>query len=214
MAEVALAAQVRRAQGSSDSRRLRASGKIPAVLYGHGIAPTPLAVEARALRQALNTEAGLNALIQLEVEGKKHLALPRDLQRHPVRNTVAHVDFQVVRRDEMMTVEVPIHFVGEAEQVQKAGGMVEHLLQSLTLESTPDNIPPNLQVDISGLTLDRSIRVGDIALPKNVTTNVDPEEVVVTGAITRAAAAEGEGTEGEAGGGDSAESAGTGEAQS
>ncbi len=188
MAEVALNAVLRRAQGSSDSRRLRASGKIPGVIYGHGIDPTPVALEARDVRLALNTEAGLNALIQLNVEGTKHLALPRDVQRHPVRNTVAHVDFQIVGRNEVMHVEVPLNFVGEADGVTKQGGLVEHLVQALAVSATPSNIPAHIDVDISNLQIDESIRVKDIELPKGVTTQVDDEEPLVVGKQSRVAA--------------------------
>ena len=183
MAEVSLAAVVRRVQGSSDSRRLRASGKIPGIIYGHGTEPIPVAVVAREVRLALNTPAGLNALIQLDVEGTQHLALPRDIQRHPVRNTVSHIDFQVVRRDEMMEVEIPIHLIGEAEAVSKQGGVVEQVLQTLTVQSTPTNIPSSLSIDITNLTFEESIRVADIVLPEGVTTALDPEEAVVTGKL-------------------------------
>jgi len=189
MAEIALAAEIRGSKGSPASRRLRTSGKIPGVLYGHGIEPTPLAVESRSLRLALNTEAGLNALIQLEVDGKKHLALPRAIQRHPVRNTVAHIDFQVVRRDEVMNVDVPIHFTGEADGVVKQGGVVEQILTSLAVQATPGNIPGHIEIDITELEMEGAIRVKDVKLPKDVTTELDPEEVIVTGKASRAAAA-------------------------
>lgn len=186
MAEVALSAAVRRSQGSADSRRLRAAGKIPGVLYGHGTEPTPLAVEGRSLRLALNTEAGLNALIQLDLEGTKHLALARDIQRHPVRNTVSHVDFQVVGRNEMMSVDINLTFVGEADAVTKNGGVVEQLLQSLAVQATPTNIPNGIEIDISDLELDGAIRVKDIKLPSGVTTSLDPEEPIVVAKATRA----------------------------
>ncbi len=186
MAEVALSAAVRRTQGSADSRRLRAAGKIPGVLYGHGTEPTPLAVEGRSLRLALNTEAGLNALIQLDLEGTKHLALARDIQRHPVRNTVSHVDFQVVGRNEMMSVDINLTFVGEADAVTKNGGVVEQLLQSLAVQATPTNIPNGIEIDISDLELDGAIRVKDIKLPSGVTTSLDPEEPIVVAKATRA----------------------------
>jgi large subunit ribosomal protein L25 len=160
---------------------------IPGVLYGHGIDPTPVAVNARSLRAALNTTAGLNALLQLELEGKRHLALARDIQKHPVRNAVSHVDFQVVGRDEMMAVDVPLNFIGDAENVTRAGGMVEHLLQSLAVLATPSSIPTHLDVDVSKLELDDAIRVKDIALPDGVTSSLDPEEAVVVGKSTRGA---------------------------
>src|SRR3712207_6064925 len=137
MEEVALAAETGRPTGSAAARRLRAAGKIPAVLYGHGVDPQSLAVDGRSLRLALSQEAGLNALLNLDVAGKQHLAMARQLQRDPVRGTVAHVDFVIVRRDEVVSAEVPVHLVGEAEKVQRADGLVEQQIFTLPVNSTP-----------------------------------------------------------------------------
>ncbi len=188
MEEVALTAETGRPTGSAAARRLRAAGKIPAVLYGHGIDPQPLAVDGRRLRLALNQEAGLNALLTLDVGGRTHLAMARQLQRHPVRGTVDHVDFVIVRRDEIVSAEVPVHLVGEASAVQRADGLVEQQVFSLTVHATPGNIPTSIEVDISGLTIGEAIRVGDLSLPAGVTTEVDPEEPVVAGQASRVAA--------------------------
>ncbi|HSH22432.1 MAG TPA: 50S ribosomal protein L25, partial [Acidimicrobiales bacterium] len=122
MAEVALRAESGRAVGSAASRRLRAEGKVPGVLYGHGAEPRSVVVERRELRQALTTEAGMNALIDLEVDGSQHLTIVRDIQRDPVRNRVTHVDFILVSRDEVMTVEVPVALTGSTESVSREGG--------------------------------------------------------------------------------------------
>ena len=188
MEEVALAAEAGRPTGSAASRRLRAAGKIPAVLYGHGVEPQSVAVDGRSLRLALSQEAGLNALINLDVGGSRHLAMARQLQRHPVRGTVDHVDFVIVRRDEVVAAEVPVHLVGEAEDVQRADGLVEQQVFSLTVHATPGNIPTSIEVDISGLGIGDVIRAGDLPLPANVTTDVDPEEPVVAGQASRVAA--------------------------
>ena len=181
MPEITLTAETGRAPGSSVSRRLLADGKIPGVIYGHGIDPVPVAVEARSLRNALSGEAGLNALLNLQVDGDSHLALAVDLQRHPVRGTLRHVDFQIVRRDEVMTVDVPITIVGEANRVTSNDGVVAQELFSLTIQTTPANIPNSIEVDISALELGESIRVADITLPSGVTTELDPEHAVVVG---------------------------------
>ena len=188
MEEVALAAETGRPTGSAAARRLRNAGKIPAVLYGHGIDPQPLAVDGRQLRLALNQEAGLNALLTLDVGGQRHLAMARQLQRDPVRGTVDHVDFVIGRRDEIVSAEVPVHLVGEALSVQRADGLVEQQVFSLTVHATPGNIPTGIEVDISGLTIGDAIRVGDLALPAGVTTDIDPEEPVVAGQASRVAA--------------------------
>lgn len=188
MEEVALAAETGRPTGSAAARRLRAAGKIPAVLYGHGIDPEAVAVDGRSLRLALNQEAGLNALITLDVAGTRHLAMARQLQRDPVRGTVDHVDFVIVRRDEIVAADVPVHLVGEAEQVHRADGLVEQQLFTLAVHATPGNIPASIEVDITPLAIGDAIRVGDLALPQGVTTDVDPEEPVVAGQASRVAA--------------------------
>ena len=178
MAEITLPVESGRPIGSRSSGRLRAAGKIPGVVYGHGIDPVPVAVDARALRTALTTEAGLNALLNLELDGTSHLTLARELQRHPVRHTVVHVDFQVVSRDEVIAAEVPIHIVGEATKVLKADGVVDQQLFSLTVHATPGRIPNVVEVDVSALEIGDAVRVGDLRLPTGVTTEVDPEVTV------------------------------------
>ncbi len=185
MAEVALRAEVGRSLGSRGSRRLRAEGKIPAVVYGHGIEPVAVAVQRRDLRAALTTEAGMNALIDLEVDGRQHLTIVRDLQRDPIRNRVTHVDFILVNRDEVMTVEVPVEVTGSAEEVRRESGTVDQVMFSLTVSATPGNIPNEFVVDITGMAVGDTVRVGDLRMPSGVTTEVDPEEPVVVAQISR-----------------------------
>jgi len=185
--DITLTAETGRRPGSSDARRLRSSGKIPGVVYGHGQDPLPVAVDARELRSVLTTEAGLNALLNLRVDGTSHLTLAREIQRHPVRNTVVHVDFLVVSRDEVISAEVPIALTGEAVEVERADGLVEQQLFSLTVHATPGRIPNAVEVDVSGLELGGTIRVGDLTLPDGVTTDVDPEAAVVLAALPQAA---------------------------
>jgi len=213
MAEIILDAETGRTTGSAESRRLRASGRIPAVVYGHGAEGTSVSVDGRELRHALSGESGLNQLLSLKVGSETHLAMARSLQRHPVRHTVVHVDFQIVRRDEVIAADVPIVLTGEARAVEQEGGLVEQLLTALTVNATPGLIPPNIEVDISELTVGDGVRVGDLPLPSGVTTDVNPEDLVVLASITRAAAVEEEAAEGEEG--DGAEGAepggGTGE---
>lgn len=206
MAEIPLVAEVRDEQGSAASRRLRAAGKVPGVLYGHGTDPIALAVDARALRVGLSSAAGENALFQLEVAGGRHLAIARQLQRHPVRHTVAHVDFQVVSRDEVVAAEVPIHLVGEAEAVRLAGGTIEHVLVTLPVKARPADIPPAIEVDLSSLEVGTTLRVGDVAAPAGVSIEADPETAVVVALAPRGGerpAEEGE-AEGEGEGGEPA----------
>lgn len=213
MAEVSLRAEVGRKQGSRASRRLRAEGKVPAVIYGHGIDPLPVAVERRELRLALTTDAGMNALLDLAVGGQQHLSIVRGVQRDPVRNRVTHVDFILVNRDEVMTVEVPVVVTGVAEEVRRESGTVDQVLFNLTVSATPGSIPNEFTVDVSHLTIGDTIRVSDLAMPSGVTTEVDDDEPVVIAQVSRAtieadelaADAEAEAQAEPAGGGDAGE---------
>ncbi len=186
MAEISLTVDTDRPRGSGPTRRLRAAGKIPGVVYGHGMEPLPVAVDARSLRSALSTEAGLNALLSLEVgsaeDGKtKHLTMAREVQRDPVRGMIIHVDFLIVRRDEVMTSDVRVTLVGEALQVHRGDGMVDHQLFTLAVQAVPTRVPNEIEVDVSSLAIGDTVRVGDISLPEGVSTEVDPETPVVVG---------------------------------
>lgn len=199
MAEITtLTATPRPPQGTRPARRLRNEGKIPGVVYGLGVDPVPLTVEWRDLRAALITEQGLNAVIHLEVDGEKTPTLVKDIQRHKVRRNVLHIDFIRVDLSKPVDVEVGIHLEGEAEEVSRAGGVVDQVMQSLLISAKPDDIPAGLSVDISDLVIGEAKRVSDIVLPAGVTTHVDPEEAVVTASFQAVEAAEPvEGEEGE-----------------
>jgi large subunit ribosomal protein L25 len=182
MAEITVVAEAPRPIGSRAAGRMRAAGRIPGVIYGHGLDPLPISVEGRALRAALTTGAGLNALLALQVGTETHLTLAREIQRDPVRSTVIHVDFLIVRRDEIVSAEVPVNLVGEARKVANNDGLIEQQLTSLTVHATPANIPSHVEVDISEMDIGDTIRVGDISLPTGVTTELDPEDAVVIAA--------------------------------
>lgn len=190
MPEVKLSAETGRPIGSRASGRLRHAGKVPGVVYGHGGEPLPVAVDARQLRTALSTEAGTNVLLDLDLGGRSTLAITKDLQRHPIRNVVTHVDFQVVSRDEVVTTDVPIALVGEATGVVKADGVLAQDLQALTIHSTPGRIPSHIEVDVSAMTVGDAIRVGDLTLPEGATTDVDPDTLVVIGQPPQVTAAD------------------------
>lgn len=220
MAEITLVLETGRTTGSAASRRMRAAGRIPAVVYGHGMAGESVSVDGRELRHALSGDAGVNQLLSLKVGSETHLALARALQRHPVRHTVLHVDFQVVSRDEIISAEVPVVLVGEARAVEMEQGLVEHILTSLTVHATPARIPNQIDVDISNLAVGEGIRVGDLPLPSGVTTDVPAEELVVIASVSRVAAeveaveaAEAEAAEAEAEGAAAGEPGERGEAE-
>ena len=201
MAEVVLAAEVGRPLGSRAVRRLRREGMVPGVIYGHGTDPVPIAVVARDLRVALTGEAGANQLLSLKTDTGTYLTLAREMQRHPVAQTVSHVDFVIVRRDEVISADVPITLTGEAIEVHHGDGLVEQQLFALTINALPTAIPSAIEADINDLTIGGSVRVSDLVLPEGVTTDVDPESAVVVGqpprvVVEEEVAAEGEAEEG------------------
>jgi large subunit ribosomal protein L25 len=212
MAEIVLAAEVGRPLGSRAVRRLRREGKIPGVIYGHGTDPLPIAVGARELRVALNGEAGANQLLSLDTGSGTFLTLARDMQRHPVAQTVTHVDFIIVRRDEVISADVPITLVGEATEVHHGDGLVEQQMFTLSINALPSNIPSGIDADVSALTIGGQVRVSDLVLPDGVTTDVDPESAVALGQPPRVTVEEEAAAEGEAVEGEGAEGEPTGEA--
>jgi large subunit ribosomal protein L25 len=183
--DVSLTAETGRPIGSRSSGRLRLEGKVPGVVYGLGSEPVAITVEWPELRRALTTEAGLNALIDLTVDGSTNLSVVKDLQRDPVRRSVTHVDFMLIDRDAPLTVDVPLNLVGTAPALEAMKGMVDQLLYTLTVKAKPGTIPTAIDVDISSLDLGTQVRVGDIELPAGVTSDVDVEAPVAQGSATR-----------------------------
>ena len=159
--------------------------RVPAVVYGLSQDTVSIDVAWVDLREALTTDAGVNAVIHLEIGGEKQMSIVKDIQRHPVRRDVTHVDFLRIDPDQDVTVDVPLVMIGEAKAVTDADGMVDQNLFSLTVNAAPDSIPNELEVDISALMIGDSLRVADIPLPVGVTTEVDPDETVAIGMITR-----------------------------
>jgi large subunit ribosomal protein L25 len=188
MPEITLEAEVGRPTGSSDTRRLRGEGKIPGVVYGQGMGAVAVAVDAKAFRHALSGEQGLNTLLDL-VAGKKHyLVLAREIQRHPVRGTVSHVDFQVVSRTQGVEVEVPLEVVGDAVEVRHHDWEVDQQLFSVHVRAQPDKIPSSIVVDISELQVGGAIRISDLALPEGVEATQDALTTVIGTHAARVAA--------------------------
>lgn len=186
MSDVLLLSAARgRANGTRASRRLRREGQVPAVVYGLSAEPISVSVAWSQLRLALTTDAGLNALITLDIDGEKQLSIVKDLQRHPVRRDVIHVDFLRVTADQDIEVEVPLTLVGEALEVTRANGMVDQTLYTLTVSAKPANVPDEIEVDISKLSLGDSIKVSELSLPEGVATTVDADDVVAISLVTR-----------------------------
>jgi len=180
MSETVLTAEVGRRAGSSDSRRLRTDGKIPAVVYGHGMDPLSVSVDRRELRQALSGAAGMNTILDLTVDGTVYPSLIKDIQRHPVKRSVQHIDFIQVNLNEEIVVSIPIRLEGEAKDVSANSGLVDLTMQELEVRTTPRNIPDGVTIDITEMTMDSVIRVEDLPLPSGVTAEADPDAPVVT----------------------------------
>ena len=180
-----LTAETGRKRGTRPSRRLRRSGLVPAVVYGMGENAVVVSVSKADLRGALSTDAGLNVLITLDVDGERHLSIVKDLQRHPVRRDVLHVDFLRIDPDHEVEVEVPLILTGEAKKVTQASGMVDQVMHSVPLLAKPSDIPPEVTVDVSDLEVGSSLRVSDIAFPAGVAPAGDPDATFAVGLITR-----------------------------
>ena len=185
MADLVLNTEEKTTIGSRSSRRLRRDGKVPGVLYGLGQDPEIFSVDYGDLRGALTTDAGLNALIQLSINGTNQLSILKTLQRHPVKDEVIHVDFVRVDPNQELAVEVPIVLEGVAKKVTDQNGMVDQTMFSLSVLSLPDSIPNELTADVSELEINDAIRVSDVVLPEGVRTEVDPEEAIAVGTVTR-----------------------------
>jgi large subunit ribosomal protein L25 len=191
--EVKLRAETGRATGSRASRRLRREGKIPAVVYGRGIDAIPVAVGERDLHAALHTEAGLNAIINLEVDGgDTYTTLAREVKRHPWRGTISHVDFVRVSLTDTVEAEVAVDFQGTPVGVVAEGGIVETISNSVMVEALATNIPTSIPIDISGLGIGGAVRVEDLPELEGVTYLDDRDTLLVTVSLPAAEVAEAE----------------------
>jgi large subunit ribosomal protein L25 len=206
MSDTTLSAETGRVLGTRPSKRLRREGMVPAVLYGHGAEPVSVAVNGRELVRALTTEAGLNAILTLEVDGKKETALARELQRHPTRGDITHLDFLKISLTDTVETLVHIEFHGEPIGVKEEGGIVNTVTTSVNVRALVTNIPDSIEVDISALAIGDSTTVADLPEMEGVEFLDDPELTIATVAIPAAILAdeeeellEGEEIEGEEG---------------
>ena len=179
MSEVTLVATTGRPTGSAPSRRLRAEGQVPAVLYGHGIDCLSVSVNQHELRHALTGPAGVNTLINLSVDGVIHPTIVKSLQHDPIKRNVGHVDFIVVRLDEVIEISVAFHLEGEAKAVSADGGLVDPV-DTITVRTTPQNVPGAFVYDISEMQVGDVVRAGELAIPEGVELVDDPEMAIVT----------------------------------
>ena len=163
-------AEVRNDQGKGASRRLRRQGKVPAVLYGGNDAAQTLSVVANDLKNHLKSEAFYNAILKLNLGGKEQQVVLKDLQRHPVDETLLHIDFQRILADQILRRAVPLHFKGAdvAPGVKIGGGIVEHHLNQVDVECLPKDLPEYLEIDLSALELNEVVHLSQIKLPEGV----------------------------------------------
>ncbi|HEX8243189.1 MAG TPA: 50S ribosomal protein L25 [Longimicrobium sp.] len=175
MATTTLHATRREGGGKGGARKLRGTGRIPAVLYGHGDRTQSLAVDAHELELLLHHVNPENTLIGLEIEGSGRTdVLIREIQKHPYRPEFLHVDFLQVHGDEALKLDIPVRLTGTPVGVRDEGGVLDQVLYDLHVECLPGNIPEAAEVDISGLRIGESVRVGDVSIP-NVTVLMDAD---------------------------------------
>ncbi|MGW7378841.1 50S ribosomal protein L25/general stress protein Ctc [Streptomyces sp. NPDC054794] len=193
MSEVKISAETRTEFGKGAARRIRRDSKVPGVLYGHGSDPLHLTLPGHDLLLALRTP---NVLISLDIDGKSNeLAIPKSVQRDPIKGFLEHVDLQLVKRGEKVTVEIPVHAEGE---LAAGGNLLEHVLNALPVEAEATHIPEGLTVSVEGLEAGASVLAKDITLPSGVTLAVDDDAVVLQVLAAQAEeAVEGEAAEGE-----------------
>ncbi|MBT2386712.1 50S ribosomal protein L25/general stress protein Ctc [Streptomyces sp. ISL-11] len=190
MSEVKIPAQVRREFGKGYARRARVAGQVPAVVYGHGGEPVHVTLPGHDMMMALKTP---NVLLSLDIEGRTELVIPKAVQRDALKGFLVHVDLLVVSKGEKVTVEVPVQTVGE---LAPGGNLLEHILNTLTVEAEATHLPESVTANIAGLAAGDSVLAKDVVLPAGTTLAVDGDIVVlqVMGAQTEAPA-EAEGTE-------------------
>ncbi len=197
---IAIKAESRASRGRIQAKKSRVAGKIPGVLYGLG-EPKPIHLSAVEIVQAINSTGGESSLVDLEIDSQKHLALLSEVQVHPVKDRLLHVDFHEVDPNKKLHAEVAVHETGEAIGAKEAGGTLDHVLRHLRVECLPTDLPSGFTVDVSALQIGQAIHVKDIPVPAGVTVLNDPEltvfavlapkvEVEETPAATDGAAAE------------------------
>ena len=182
-------------QGTGASRRLRITGRTPGIVYGGTAEPSLIEIDHNALWHAIKKEAFHGSILEMELDGKEHKVLLRDLQMHPFKQQVLHIDFQRVEARTRMTVKVPVHYSGEeaSPAVKTENCLVNHVLTEMTVSCFPADIPEFIAVDLSGLTKGTSLHVKDITLPKGVKAvakgQVNPVMVSVTPIVEEVAVA-------------------------
>lgn len=176
--EAILQAEPRTETGKGPAHRLRATGRVPAILYGAGVDATPIHVSALDLLHVFHAMGQASVLVDLKLDGHEYLTIAREIQRDLIHNRFIHVDFMAVRRDEKITVNIELQEVGDSVGV-KAGGVIEHHLREVEVECLPANVPQRIEFDITNLQIGESVRVGDLVPPEGVELLTDPDTMVL-----------------------------------
>jgi large subunit ribosomal protein L25 len=190
MASAQLSGNVRDNSGKGVARSLRSSGRVPAIIYGHGREPQSLSIDTRELEKLLSHISAENTVIDLTVDGKSARTLIREIQRHPFKRQILHVDFQELVAGEKVIVRLPIVLMGVPAGVRMDGGVLDQTLRELEVEVDPANIPNHVEVDVTELHIGSSVHVSDITLPEGVEIVGDGDASVCVVSAPRAAVEE------------------------
>ena len=169
MATASLNATVRDERGTGVARKLRQAGQVPGIIYGHGRDPQPLAVNSREVERLLGSISAGSTVIELTLGGSTARTLIREIQRHPFKRNILHIDFQELVAGEKVTVSVPLHFSGTAEGVRNSGGILEETMHQVHVRVDPSMIPDHIDVDVTPLTIGHSFHIRDLKLPEGIT---------------------------------------------
>jgi large subunit ribosomal protein L25 len=186
MATASLSASARSAVGKGVARSLRRDGRVPAVIYGHARAPQALSVDARELGRLLGHVSAETTVIELAIDGATSRTLIRDIQRHPVKRAIIHVDFQELVAGEKVHVNVPIVLVGTSIGVRLHAGLLSHIMQELSVRVDPANIPNKIEVDITDLNVGASVHVDELKIPEGVEILSEMRDTVLTVSASKA----------------------------
>jgi len=197
MAKASLSAEMRSSRGTGDARKLRQNGQVPAVIYGHGREPQSLTINTREIDKLLTQIAAESTVIELSVGGRTAQTLIREIQRHPFKRHLVHIDFQELVAGEKVTVSVPLRFMGTPDGVRLSGGILEEVMHQVHIRVDPSAIPDHIDVDVTPLTIGHNLHVRDLKLPEGLTV-LDEAGATICLVAAPKAAAETTGAEGEA----------------
>ena len=175
MSEVRIAAQPRTEFGKGGARRTRRAGQVPAVLYGHGTDPVHISLPARDFAHAIKGQAGLNVLLSLDLAGGAQLALPKAIQRDPIKGSIDHVDLVLVTKGERVTVDVQVILTGDISR----DAMLEHSAETLSVTADATSLPNSIEIDVEGLGAGATLHAKDVKLPAGIELAEDADKVII-----------------------------------